>query len=63
MVRGVMGLKVSTLQGSENIIHHVIQEAKNMKLTKTGQKVAVVHATNEDTPDESCVMKVLDVTD
>ena len=58
-----MGLKVSTLQGQENIIHTVIQEAKNMKLCKTGSKVAVIHATNEDTADESNIMKVLDVTD
>ena len=63
MVRGVMAMKVSTLQGQDNIIHHVIQEAKNMKLCKTGTKVAVIHATNEETADESNIMKVLDVTD
>ena len=63
LVRGVQGMKVSTLQGQENIIHHVIQEAKTLKLCKTGSKVAVIHATNEETPDESNIMKVLDVTD
>lgn len=31
-----------------------------MKLCKTGSKVAVIHGTNEDTPDESNVMKILD---
>jgi len=34
-----------------------------MKLTKTGSKVAVIHGTNEETPDESNIMKILDVTD
>ena len=63
MVRGVMGMKIATLQGQENIIHFVIQEAKNMKYCKTGSKVAVIHATNEETPDESNIMKILDVTD
>lgn len=31
-----------------------------MKLCKTGSKIAVIHGTNEDTPDESNVMKILD---
>ena len=63
LVRGVQGFKIASLQGTDNIIHHVIQEAKNLKLCKTGSKVAVIHATNEETPDESNIMKILDVTD
>ena len=62
-MRGVIGLKLATLQGTENIIQQVIQEAKNLKLCKTGAKVAVIHGTNEETPDESNIMKILDVTD
>jgi hypothetical protein len=31
-----------------------------MKLIKSGQKVAVIHGSNEDTPDESNIMKILD---
>lgn len=61
--RGVIGLKLATLQGVDNIIHSVIKEAKTMKLCKTGNKVAVIHGTNEETPDESNIMKILDVTD
>ena len=34
-----------------------------MKLCKTGLKVAVIHGTNEETPDESNIMKILDVTE
>jgi len=41
----------------------VVQEAKGMRLCKTGTKVAIVHATNEETPEESNIMKLLDVTD
>jgi len=32
-----------------------------MKLVKTGAKVAVIHGTNEETHDESNIMKILDV--
>ena len=39
----------------------MIQKAKEMKLVKPGQKVAVIHGTNEDTPDESNIMKIIDV--
>lgn len=45
------------------MVQHVIQEAKNLKLCKAGSKVAIIHGTNEDTPDESNIMKIVDVTD
>ena len=62
-IRGVTGLKLATLQGTDNVIQQVIAEAKTLHLTKTGAKVAVIHGTNEETPDESNIMKILDVTD
>ena len=43
------------------MIEAMIQKAKEMKLVKPGQKVAVIHGTQEDTPDESNIMKILDV--
>ena len=60
-MRGVIGFKIPTFQGTENVIQFVVSEAKNMKLCKTGQKVAVIHGTNEETPDESNILKILDI--
>lgn len=60
-MRGVLGFKIPTFQGTENVIQFVISEAKNMKLIKAGAKVAVIHGTNEETPDESNIMKILDI--
>lgn len=60
-MRGVIGFKVPTFQDVENVIQFIITEAKNMKLTKTGSKVVVIHGTNEETPDESNIMKILDI--
>lgn len=39
----------------------MVHEAKNMKLTKKGSKVAAIYGTHEDTPDESNIMKIIDV--
>ena len=60
-MRGVVGFKIPTFQGTENVIQFVCSEAKNMKLAKAGDKVAVIHGTNEETPDESNIMKILDI--
>ena len=59
--RGVIGFKIPTFQDVDNVINHIITEAKNMKLTKTGSKVVVIHGTNEETQDESNIMKILDI--
>jgi len=35
-MRGVIGLKIPTFQGTDNVINFVIEEAKKMGLCKTG---------------------------
>lgn len=55
-MRGVIGYKIPTFQGTDNVIQYVIQEAKTMKLCKVGTKVAVIHGTNEETPDRKSVV-------
>jgi len=60
-IRGCIGFKIPTFQGTDNVIQFVIQEAKNMGLTKGGSQVAVIHGTNEDSPDESNIFKILDI--
>jgi len=60
-MRGVVGLKIPTFQGTDNVIQFVITEAKKMGLAKSGSKVAVIHGTNEETPDESNIMKILTI--
>jgi pyruvate kinase len=60
-MRGVHGFKIPTFQGTDNVIQFVISEAKKMGMTTSGSKIAVIHGTNEDTPDESNIMKILDI--
>jgi len=43
------------------VIQFVIDEAKKMKMIKSGAKIAVLHATSEGNPDESNIMKVIDI--
>lgn len=59
--RGVQGLKIPTFQGTDNVIQFVISEAKKMGACKAGNKVAVIHGTNEETHDESNIFKILDI--
>jgi pyruvate kinase len=61
-MRGVIGMKIPTFQGSDNVINFLIHEAKNMGLTKKGAKIAAIYGTNEETPDESNIMKILEVS-
>lgn len=62
-VRGCIGFKIPTFQGTENVIQFVISEARKMGLTNGGNQVAVIHGTNEDTPDESNIFKILDISE
>jgi len=61
IMRGVVGFKVPTFQDTDNVIQFVISEAKNLGMTKTGSKVVVIHGTYEETPDESNIMKILEI--
>ena len=60
-MRGVIGLKIPTFQGSDNVIKFLIQEAKGLKLCKPGDKIAAIYGTQEETPDESNIFKILEV--
>ena len=60
-MRGCIGFKIPTFQGTDNVIQFVIQEARKMGLTKNTSQVAVIHGTNEDSPDESNIFKILDI--
>ena len=60
-VRGVWGFKIPAYQTSDNVVQMVVKVAKENHLVKSGGKVIVIIAQNEDTPDESNVMKIVDV--
>lgn len=45
---------------ADQVIAGCISAAKEKKYVKVGQKIAIVHGTNEETPDESDIMKILD---
>jgi len=38
-----------------------IQAAKERYLCKSGRKVICIHGTNEETPDESSILKIIDI--
>jgi len=59
VTRGVFGMKIPTYN-ADQVIAQCIAQSKELKLIKSGQKIAVIHGTNEDSPDESNVMKILD---
>ena len=58
--RGVTGMQVASYTDPSTVINSVIATAKEQKLCKAGCKVAVIYSTNEDSPDESNVMKIVD---
>ena len=55
------GIKIPAYQSNENVVNIVVKVAKENHLVKSGGKVVVIQAQNEDTPDESNVMKIVDV--
>ncbi len=61
VTRGVMGFKIPSFQGTENLIHTCIAAAKNLNLCTKGNKVVCVHSTREDDPGISNVLKILDI--
>lgn len=59
--RGIIGYKIPSYQGTDNLIQLVVKQAKEMHLCKAGNKVVTIHGTNEETPDESSIMKIVDI--
>ena len=60
-VRGVTGFKIPTFVGIESVLVNCIKEAKERGLCKSGNKVVCIHSNNEETPDESNIMKIIDI--
>ena len=59
--RGCIGYKIPSYQGTDNLLQLVIKQAKDMGLCKQGNKVITIHGTNEESPDESNILKILDI--
>ena len=59
--RGVIGYKIPSFEDTDNLLQLVIKTAKEMNLCKQGHKVITIHGTAEETPDESNIMKILDI--
>jgi hypothetical protein len=56
----VWGFKIPAYQQND-VVQMVVKVAKDNHLVKSGGKTVVIQAMNEDTPDESNVMKIVDV--
>lgn len=59
--RGVLGFKIPSYQGQDNLIQLVIKTAKEMGLCKQGNKVASITGNQEETPDESNILRIHDI--
>jgi len=59
--RGVIGYKIASFQGTENLLKSCIIAAKEMNLCKKGNKVVCVHSTKEEEPGISNLLKILDI--
>jgi pyruvate kinase len=59
--RGVIGFKIPSFQGTENLLQLVIKAAKDRNLCRSGNKCIVIHGSQEEQPEESNIMKILDV--
>merc|ERR1712166_1679982 len=61
VVRGVWGYKIDSYIGTDNVIQMVVRVAKENHMVKAGDKIVCIHGNKEDTPDESDVMKIINV--
>lgn len=61
LIRGVIGHRVPNVGESPDPVVISINEAKNLKLTKKGAKVAILQGIKVGTEDESNFMKIVDV--
>jgi len=59
--RGIWGFKIDSYQSADILISSCVKIAKEMHMVKSGQKVVCIHGHKEDTPDESDIMKIVDV--
>jgi pyruvate kinase len=59
--RGARGFKVPSFQGTDSLLQVVIKAAKDLGLCKSGNKAITIHGTQEESPDESNVMEIMDI--
>lgn len=59
VTRGVTACKMPSFAGTENLVKTVTKMACELGLCKPGNMVVVLHGQNEETPDESNIMKIL----
>ena len=59
--RGVKGWKVPSFQGTDHLLQVVIKAAKDLGLCESGHKAITIHGTQEESPDESNVMEIMDI--
>jgi pyruvate kinase len=59
--RGVFGRKIADYKAQEEAVKQAIAAAKEMDLVKAGGKAAVILASNEETPDEATIMKIVNI--
>jgi pyruvate kinase len=61
LTKGVIGFKIPSFQGTENLLKSCILAAKEKNLCKKGNKVVCIHSTKEEEPGISNLLKILDI--
>ncbi len=61
LTRGVVGYKIPSFQGTDNLLKTCITAAKELNFCKTGNKVVCIHSTKEEEPGISNLLKILDI--
>jgi len=61
ITRGTIGFKIPSFQGTDNLLLTIIRVAKERKLCNVGNKVVCIHGLNEEQPEESNILKILDI--
>lgn len=59
ITRGVTCLRIPSFQGTESIIQFAIKSAKEKGYSSGGDNMIVIHSTDENDPDQSNVVKVV----
>ena len=59
--RGVTGLKIDSYAGTDGLVASTIAQAKAAGLASAGSKVIAITGVQENTPDETALLKIIDV--
>jgi len=61
VVRGVVPMMTASFVGTDSVIAKALKQAGELGMVKSGDSIVAVHGTQEETPGQSNLMKVMTV--